>query len=203
MDLVNFTSSTVSNGIIVGIDSNRLNCSDYDRIFTMIEPERFDFLPMSINCSMYNSKVLSNMPIEQPTAMKMAENNTTIKIQSPQNSSSIPTTATINARVSNDNELGKLQSSRQNAAPNKNTRRKSNINYHEPESGMENHLILMTWFTGISLILIVLIAASTFWFGFRRKQKPIHVVYHQCSDNENLCETNSMANMVQEFHSRN
>lgn len=160
-ELSGFVSTSIGNAKIVGIDSNRFNCSYLNAFFKMIKWKNLDTISSRINCSPVEEEKRDNDSNRVETFLEKEESDGKIN--------------QTNKYFEGENWDSKADENFGNNNK-KNQNDKKNRKIYENSGNTANHSIL-TWLNTIGLILMAL---ALFWIVFRKKllknfaDKPIY-----------------------------
>lgn len=200
-----FTNSTIPNGVIVGIDSNKINCTHFDHILNILTVKHFDSFETQINCDSYSEHEHIDLPSSTehwPSAIQTTTIETVSeKVQENHHTKMRENLHSTSTNSGHEHEMQKLKRDDNGYSAVKNT-----VIVDHNKSGIEKHLVVMVWFIAICLVVIIVGASILVWFGLRWKQKlaysqPIQVIYRQPI--EATPEEFTCLNELEKLHSQN
>lgn len=183
MDLMNFTRATIPSGVIVGIDSNKINCTHMRHIFDALTLKKFRLFQRPMNCSSQNeedevpqSTTVSEKSSTQTTTATLTMDPIKPEIQNvePSKFKKIPSRHFAVHRMPPEakEKLDKLERDHEILTE---VKKSHAAIIDHMQSDLVEHLALMTSLFAICLGVIIIISAALVtlcWCRFLKKQSP-------------------------------
>lgn len=167
-ELTDFTSFSIPNGVIMGIDTNRINCSHFKHIFDTIPLKHFHSFTTRIDCNSHSENI-------EPTPTYQSETTTR-------------TTATAKSKIAVASDEKTPDKNPEIFVPSLNERDRAHKTANQTISDQKSedkhhnsHLIATIWALAVCLILMLIIAAVC-WFrqqqAIQRSSDEAWVMFH-------------------------